>query len=130
MTALQTLRALLDAATPGPWFLAYAAIHDKPRTDEYMRLERTIPEDAPEEAYGILPDSSVCHMPVCAGDTPTSQGLADGNLIAALRNAAPVLLEIAEAAVAYHNAEVNYIGDVTVAEAALFAAVAKLEGLK
>lgn len=89
----QQLRATCAAATPGPWFLAYATVHDGPRTREYMRVEREIPDDAPEEAYDALPNTAICHVPVIAGDTPTTQGAHDGEFIAAARTAVPRLLD-------------------------------------
>jgi hypothetical protein len=90
---LNKLRSASDAATPGPWFLAYATVHDMPRTREHMRIEQTIPNDAPDEAYDILPDTDVCHVPVVAGDTPTAQGARDAEFIAAARSAVPALLD-------------------------------------
>lgn len=89
----QQLRATCEATTPGPWFLAYATVHDGPRTRAYMRVEREIPDDAPEEAYDALPNTAVCHVPVVAGDTPTAQGARDGEFIATARTAVPRLLD-------------------------------------
>jgi len=93
---IKRLRALCEAATPGPWFRAYSAVHAESLTAEYSRIERTIPEDAPDEAYGALPDTAVAFVPVAYGDTPTVQGAKDGDLMAAARTALPALLEEVE----------------------------------
>jgi hypothetical protein len=89
---LARLDALAQAATPGPWFIAYSAVHAEPLTDEYHRIEKTIPVDAPDEAYGALPDTAVAFVPVAGGDTPTIQGGKDGAFIAAARDAVPALV--------------------------------------
>lgn len=88
---LSRLEALADAATPGPWCIAYGSVHSEPLVVEYMRIERTIPDDAPDAAYEALPRTSVAHVPVVGGDTPTVQGHRDGEFIAASRAAIPAL---------------------------------------
>lgn len=90
---LAKIRSMIEATTPGPWFLAYATVHDEPRTREFMRIEHGIPDDAPDEAYEKLPNTAICHVPVVAGDTPTAQSSRDATFIAAARTAVPMLLD-------------------------------------
>lgn len=90
---LAEIRAVSDEATPGPWFLAYATVHDRPRAQEFMRIERETPDAAPDAAYEKLPDTAICHVPVVAGDTPTAQGARDAKFIAVARTAVPRLLD-------------------------------------
>ncbi len=87
------LREMLEKATPGPWFDAYNKVHSRPLADEYDRLEAGIPGDAPDSAYGVLPETFVCVVETRAGDTPTERGQRDAALIAAAVNALPALLD-------------------------------------
>jgi hypothetical protein len=49
------------AAIGGEWFDdSYGNVHSVRLNAEYQRIEDTIPDDAPDSAYGILPDTAVC----------------------------------------------------------------------
>lgn len=80
------LEHLAKAATQGPWFLAYNAIHSEPRVREYDRLMEAIPDDAPydDPRWAALPKTVVATVPQISGDTPTDEGIRNGNFIASL----------------------------------------------
>lgn len=89
---LEEVEARTQAATEGEWFFnSYSAIFSKPLVREYDRLEDTIPDDAPDEAYSILPKCEVAWVPVSAGDTATAQGAKDATFIASARSDVPKL---------------------------------------
>lgn len=80
-----------EKVTAGPWFLGYSAIHSKPISDEYMRIEGELPDNLADDdpRWDLLPDSSLAFVPVIGGDTPTTQGAIDGKFIAEAREKWP-----------------------------------------
>lgn len=99
---LAALRALCDAATPGPWEAGfYNKVISVPLSNEHMRIEREIDAmgEVPPESHPVwdsLPNTFVCFAPTIGGDTPTAQGLIDARFIAAAREALPALLDEVE----------------------------------
>ena len=95
------LRALAEAATPGPWFLNYSAVHAKTLVDEHVRVERLIedeekstggnlPDDHP--LWSQLPDTAIATVEIAGGDTPTRRGARNGEFIAEVNPAAVLAL--------------------------------------
>ncbi len=95
-TYLENLQRLGAEATEGPWFAAYSAVHSKPISDEYIRIEVEMGDDPAEDdpRWDLLPDARVAFVPVQAGDTPTIQGARDARLIATARNCWEALVEV------------------------------------
>ena len=83
MNVIERLRALEQAATPGPWTWVepHSVIHDV-ETEVAPRVE----------------------VPVAAIEGLFRMRHANGELIAAMRNAFPALLDVVEAAQAYRTA--------------------------
>lgn len=93
------LRELEAAATPGPWFFnSYSTLFSAPLSKVHCEIEAKIPDDAPDEAYDVLPETRTAFVPTIAGDTATAQGRRDAALIAAARNALAPLLDALDAA--------------------------------
>lgn len=91
---LEAARALVDAATPGPWFFGYSRVCSRPLSREYDRIEQTFPDDIDDEdpRWESLPDPDVCYVTPSYGDTATGQRVADAEFIAAARTLVPALL--------------------------------------
>jgi hypothetical protein len=87
---LEALRALSEAATPGPWFWnSYNAIFAAPLVDEYNRLEAMVPNDAPDDdpRWDALPETIVAGGPRSGhGDLATAAGARDLPFIVAAVN--------------------------------------------
>lgn len=82
--AATRMRELAEKATPGPWgYDSYSRIDSVPLCALYTDRWDAIPDDAPDEAYEMLPDTAVAFVPVVAGDTATERGSKDAKHIAA-----------------------------------------------
>ena len=102
----KAIRERLDAATPGPWFYnSYNGIYSAPLQERFNELESAIPEDAPDEAYDVLPQTRVASVPVRAGDTATTQGEKDAAFIAAAPDDLAYLLDYVAKVEAERDAE-------------------------
>ena len=108
MDVIERLRALEQAATPGPWTWVepHSVIHDV-ETEVAPRVE----------------------VPVAAIEGLFRMRHANGELIAAMRNAFPALLDVVEAASDVLGLDSSYNGDGGSRYPALAAALAALDKL-
>jgi len=70
-------REIMRAATSRPWIEIGRCAHSEPLLDEFKRIEKTIPDDAPESEYDRLPDTSVFIVDGRGDLYPTVRGQAD-----------------------------------------------------
>ena len=90
------LERLEQEATPGPWeHNSYNAIFSGPLLRELNAQEIKIPTGTPDDdpRWAALPEPLVASVPASYGDTATGRRAIDAELIAAMRNALPGLLE-------------------------------------
>lgn len=94
---IAALRDLISRATPGPWVLKSRSC-DVGCCDDIHQIVAKYPEDdTPQRPIGSMDGGNAVWLR--AGETE-----ANADLVVALRNAAPSLLDIAEAVRAYREA--------------------------
>lgn len=81
---LERVALAAQAEAPGPYFFAYNRIVSEPTSNEYMRIERTHPNEMEDDdpRWKELPEPDVCWVEAKHGDTASTRGSIIANYLA------------------------------------------------